>query len=64
MIANVALNKQNLKKVGVGALIAGAGAVLTYAIDAVPSLELGQWSPVVVACLSILVNFLRKISEE
>jgi hypothetical protein len=53
-----------LKKVGKGALIAGAGAVLTYLVEAVPGIDFGSYTPLVVAVLGILVNFGRKFLME
>ena len=55
------MNKEALVKVGKGALIAGAGAALTYLLEAVPGLDLGQSTPIVVALLSVLVNVIRKL---
>jgi len=45
-----------LKKIGKGALIAGSGAVLTYLAEAIPGLDFGEYTPVIVATLSILIN--------
>jgi hypothetical protein len=45
-----------LKKIGKGALIAGGGAVFTYLAEAVPGLDFGEYTPVIVAGLSILIN--------
>ena len=49
-----------LKKVGKGALIAGVGAALTFAVEALPNVNFGKWTPVVVGVFSILANFVRK----
>ncbi len=49
-----------LKKVGKGALIAGAGAVLTYALEAVPNVNFGEYTPIVMAIFTVIVNFARK----
>jgi hypothetical protein len=54
------LNREDLKKVGKGALIAAIGAVVTYLIDLIPSVDFGVWTPVAVAGFSILANFVRK----
>lgn len=55
------LVKQDLAKVGKGALIAGAGAILFYLFDALPQINFGnQWTPIIVAFLSILGNLFRK----
>jgi len=50
-----------LKKVGIGALIAGAGAVLTYLTEMIPSIDFGTWTPIVVATFSVAVNYFRKL---
>jgi hypothetical protein len=52
---------EGLKKVGKGALIAGAGAVLTYLAEAIPGVDFGAYAPIVVAVFGIGVNFLRKL---
>lgn len=49
-----------MKKVGKGALIAGAGAILTYLAEAIPGIDFGQYTPLVAAILGILINFGRK----
>lgn len=49
-----------LKKVGKGALIAGAGAILTYLVEAIPGVNFGVYTPFVVGIASILINFGRK----
>ena len=46
------LTKTDLTKVGTGVLVAIAGATLTY----------GDWTPVIVAGLSIVANIVRKWS--
>ena len=54
------LAQEDLKRIGKGALIAAAGALLTYLADALPSIDFGSWTPVVVSVFSILVNIARK----
>jgi hypothetical protein len=49
-----------LKKVGKGALIAGGAAVLTYLAEAIPGLNFGEYTPVIVGVAGIVINFLRK----
>ena len=61
MSERLKISKNDLVKVGKGALIAGAGAVLTYLTSAITTLEFGEYTPLVVAGFSILVNFLRKL---
>ena len=57
------MTKESALKVAKGAGIAAAGAALTYAIEAAPGLDLGQWTPIVVALLSVAVNALRKLGK-
>lgn len=54
------IDLQGLKKVGKGALIAGSGAALTYLTQNIGNIDFGQWTPIVVAGLGIVVNLLRK----
>lgn len=60
MSEKLTVSKEDLVKVGKGALIAGAGAALTYLTSALTSLDFGEYTPLVVAGWGILVNFLRK----
>jgi uncharacterized OB-fold protein len=55
------IDVEGLKSVGKGALIAGAGAVLTYLVSAIPGVDFGAYTPMVVAVFGIGVNFLRKL---
>ena len=55
---------EDVRKILVGAAIAGLGAVLTYLLEQIPSVDLGQWTPLVVAVLSVLVNAVRKFATE
>ncbi len=54
------LNKEDLKRIGVGALIAIMGALLTYAETQIPNVEFGSWTPILTALNAILVNAVRK----
>ena len=54
------IDSVGLKKVGKGALIAGAGAALTYLLEALPGIQFGEYTPIVVGISSIVINFLRK----
>lgn len=49
-------NGEDLRKVGKGALIAGAGALLTYAAEWASETDFGDMTPVIVALASFLVN--------
>jgi len=57
---NWKLIKQDLKKLAIGAGVALLGALATYLQDTIPGLDFGQYTPVVVAINSILVNAIRK----
>lgn len=50
------LIKEDMLKVGKGALIATSGALLTYALQVIPTVDFGQYTPIVVALASILIN--------
>jgi ABC-type antimicrobial peptide transport system permease subunit len=58
------LNKEDLTKLGVGALVAVGGALLTYLADTIPGVDFGVYTPVVVAIASILINSARKFLQE
>lgn len=55
------LNTEDWKRIAIGALIAGAGAVLTFLAENLGNMNFGEYTPVVVAGLSILINILRKL---
>lgn len=58
------LNAYDLKKVGIGLLVALAGAALTYFSEVITQIDFGSWTPIVVAGFSVLANIVRKwISE-
>lgn len=54
------LNKTDLTKIGTGALLAGVGAVLAFLVEAIPNVDFGDYSPLVVALFSVLANAFRK----
>jgi len=57
---NWALIKPDFRKIGIGVSVALLGALATYLEDTIPGLDFGQYTPVVVAINSILVNAIRK----
>jgi len=57
------VNKQDGKKILVGAGIAISGALLTYLANLIPNINFGDFTPVVVAIFSILINAGRKFIE-
>ena len=50
------LNKEDLLKIGKGALIALSGALLTYLLQVLPNVDFGVYTPMVVSVASILIN--------
>ena len=54
------LNKKDGLKILKGLAIAMGGAVLTFATEMIPQVEWGQWTPVVVAASSVLINAVWK----
>jgi len=54
------IDKVGLIKVVKGAGIAGAGAILVYLAEAIPGLDFGEATPIVVGISAIVINFVRK----
>lgn len=54
------LNKQDLLKIGKGALMAIGGVLVTYLLQTLPSVDFGQYTPVVVGVASVALNALSK----
>lgn len=54
------LNKKDFQKIGIGILVAMGGAVATYLLDVIPTIDFGVYTPVVVALNSVIVNAIRK----
>jgi hypothetical protein len=61
---NFTLNTSAWLSLGKGALMAAAGAGLTYALAHVTDLEFGSMTPVLVAALSVLANYVHKVATE
>jgi hypothetical protein len=57
------MNKEKWISIIKGAGIAAAGAFLTYASQAITSVDFGAMGPVVAAGLAVLVNIVRKWAE-
>ncbi len=55
------LQRDDAQKILMGFLIALAGAAITYLSETVANMDFGQWTPLVVAGISVAVNALRKI---
>ncbi len=54
------INKEDMKKVGIGALVAVAVALLAYFSEAISQTNFGPYTPIVVAAFSVLANIVRK----
>jgi hypothetical protein len=55
------LTTDNWLSVLKGAAIAGGAAILTYAAQNMGNINFGQATPMIVAGLSIVINYLRKV---
>lgn len=53
------LTKKDAISIGKGALIAIAGALLTYLAELIPKFDFGEYTPFVVAIAAILINAIR-----
>ena len=56
------LIKPDLKRIAIGAGIALLGALATYLESAIPSIDFGQWTPIIVAVNAIIINTIRKFT--
>jgi len=54
------LNQDDLIKITTGAGLALGGALVTYLTEIVGQIDLGEWTPVFVAVMSVLINAFRK----
>ena len=63
MSEKFSLNIEDTKKILIGACIAMGGAFCTYLLQLLPNIDFGQFTPMVVAILSILINTVRKTLE-
>ncbi|KKL59076.1 hypothetical protein LCGC14_2218930, partial [marine sediment metagenome] len=50
----------DVRKVLIGAGVAGLGALLTYLLEGLMQIDFGSYTAVIVAVLSVLVNVVRK----
>lgn len=57
------LPTEELISIAKGAAVAATGAALTYLLEYVSNSDFGKSTPVVVAALSVLVNYLRKVTD-
>jgi hypothetical protein len=63
MSTRFTLNREDGKKILVGASIATGGALLAYLLEVLPNIDFGEFTPVIVAVFSILINAGRKFLE-
>lgn len=54
------LDKADINKILVGALIASTGALLTYMTEAISQTDFGEYTSVVVVMWSVIANIIRK----
>ena len=52
--------REDIVSILIGASIAGGGAFATYLLEGLAQLDFGEWTPMVVALLSVLINAVRK----
>ena len=55
------LNKEDGLKILKGGGLAMLGALITYAVDILPMIEMGEWKTVIAAVVAILANLGRKL---
>ena len=53
-------DKETLKKIGLSALLLVAGAGATALQDLIPTIDFGQWTPVIFALNTWLINTIRE----
>lgn len=58
------LDKEDLKKIWTGALIAVSGSILVYAAEIIPEIDFGACTPLAVAIAAVLVNLGRKLLSD
>ena len=56
-------NDEDIKKILVGACIAIGGAFLTYLSSIITNIDFGDYTPIIVAIASILINAGKKFLE-
>lgn len=61
MVNRFNLTYDDWGSIGKGALIAAAGAVLTYASEHVTAQNFGIYAPMIAALLAVVVNYFRKV---
>lgn len=61
---NLLLSKEKWMSIGKGLLIAIGGAALTYLTQLTTDIDFGELTPLVVAVLSVAINYFRKVLEK
>ena len=54
------LNKDDFKRIGLGAIVAIVGALMTYLSQVITTIDFGVYTPIVVAFWGIVANIVRK----
>lgn len=54
------LTKYDWKRIGLGALVAVGGTLLTYLQQEIIKIDFGTWTPIIMTVNSVLVNIIRK----
>ncbi len=54
------LDSADLVKIGKGALLAGGAAAITYLVGALPGVNFGPYTGILVPILSVALNLVRK----
>jgi len=54
------LDTKEWVKIAKGAGIAAVGAILTYLTGAIPGIDFGSYTPIVVTCFAVVANAIRK----
>lgn len=54
-------DQKTMQKIGIGAMIAGGGAILTYVAQL--GLDFGVYTPIATAVLAILINMVKEYKQ-
>jgi hypothetical protein len=56
----LSLNKEDFKRIGMGAAVAVTGALLTYLSQVITTIDFGAYTPIIMAVWSVVANIVRK----
>lgn len=56
----LSLNKEDFKRIGMGAAVAVTGALLTYLSQVITTIDFGAYTPIIMAVWSAVANIVRK----